>query len=376
MANTMTLSRQELYDRIWAKPATNLAEELGISIAQLVKLCERHNLPRPASGHWSRMAWGQDIERPALPPITTPELDQVTIAPGAPHTEAVVYPPIPVPTRLSSPRPLVATAQAMLESKDRDRDGLAFSGGRGAVRIIVTPKNIGRAVRIMDTFVKAMEAKGFVLQPRGAYAHADVGMRKGGMDYPLKLREHLQRTELPLTPKQIEELKRWGHCFGDRYRHTPDGRLVFTFGEDYDSVVCQDTANTRLEDKLGRFVGRILQRMAKEEEQARRLAEERAARERVLAEQRRREEEAARLRQEEQDRIGALNDTITRWRLSRDVRDYVKQMRELIESHQAKATEGGPVARWLEWAEAYAAQIDPFTPLKTQLQKIQADQKK
>jgi hypothetical protein len=215
-----------------------------------------------------------------------------------------------------------------------------------------------------------MEKNGFELQPRGNYSHAEVVMRKAEIQYPIKLREHLQRTALPLTPKQQEELRKWGHCFGDRYKHTPDGKLIFTFGEDYWPTICQDTTKKTLEDKLGAFIARILRKVGEDEQRARQRAEENLARERALAEQRKREEEAARLKQEEQNRINAFKDEISRWRLSRDIHTYVQEMKDLVSSGNAKITDGGPMDRWLEWAENYAEKIDPLTPLRGELRKI------
>lgn len=371
MTQTTIISRRELFERVWAKPLTKLAPELGISTAQLIKLCQLYNIPRPSNGHWTLLAWGRECQRPELPAAASPDKEQIEIASAEVQkrsdNDSLT---IAVPSRLTSPHRLVAAAATMLNSRKRDREGLVYSGGRNAVRIAVSSQNIGRALRIMDVFVKEMEARGFALQPEGNDAYANIALSRDFRMYPLKLREHLKRTALPLTPTQVEQIRKWGHCSADRYEYTPDGQLVLSFGHDYDASVTQDTTNTRLEDKLGRFVARILRRVAQDEEIAQRRAEEAAARERERAEIRRREEEAARLQKEEQERVDAIEDTIARWKLSKDIRGYLAEMRSLIESHHAQATEGGLVARWLEWAEAYAARIDPFTPLRAELVKI------
>ena len=44
---TITLTRQQLYDRAWTKPLDALAKELGLSGRGLGKLCDRHDIPVP-----------------------------------------------------------------------------------------------------------------------------------------------------------------------------------------------------------------------------------------------------------------------------------------------------------------------------------------
>jgi len=45
--NSITLTREELYERVWSKPATKLAAEFGISDVALGKICRKLNIPKP-----------------------------------------------------------------------------------------------------------------------------------------------------------------------------------------------------------------------------------------------------------------------------------------------------------------------------------------
>jgi DNA-binding phage protein len=62
------LTRQELYDRVWAEPVDTLANEYGLSNVGLGKACRRHDIPVPPRGYWARKAAGQKLRRPPLPP--------------------------------------------------------------------------------------------------------------------------------------------------------------------------------------------------------------------------------------------------------------------------------------------------------------------
>jgi hypothetical protein len=55
---SVTLTRQELYDRVWTEPVDTLAKEYGLSNVGLGKAC-RHDFPVPPRGYWARQAAGQ-----------------------------------------------------------------------------------------------------------------------------------------------------------------------------------------------------------------------------------------------------------------------------------------------------------------------------
>jgi integrase len=65
------LSRQELYEYIWSRPALSLAHEFGISDRGLGKICERFEIPVPSRGYWQKLSAGQRLERTPLPRLKT-----------------------------------------------------------------------------------------------------------------------------------------------------------------------------------------------------------------------------------------------------------------------------------------------------------------
>jgi hypothetical protein len=64
---SLTLTRQQLYDRAWTTPLDSLAKELGLSGRGLGKLCDRHNIPVPPRGWWAKKAAGHQVEQTLLP---------------------------------------------------------------------------------------------------------------------------------------------------------------------------------------------------------------------------------------------------------------------------------------------------------------------
>src|SRR5688572_15503030 len=64
--DSLTLSREELYELAWSKPLTELAKDLGLSDVGLAKRCRKLGVPVPGRGYWARVAAGQEPHRPQL----------------------------------------------------------------------------------------------------------------------------------------------------------------------------------------------------------------------------------------------------------------------------------------------------------------------
>jgi hypothetical protein len=75
----VTLNRDELYDLVWSRPRSQLCREYGISDVGLAKICKRHQVPYPPRGYWAKVRNGRKVRKPALPPISDPDLQRVQI---------------------------------------------------------------------------------------------------------------------------------------------------------------------------------------------------------------------------------------------------------------------------------------------------------
>ena len=53
-----TIKRSELYERVWKRPVTKFAQDIGIPDVGLSKLCARYGIPVPPRGHWVKIAGG------------------------------------------------------------------------------------------------------------------------------------------------------------------------------------------------------------------------------------------------------------------------------------------------------------------------------
>lgn len=64
----LEISREDLYEQVWATPINHLAEKFGVSGSYLARVCEALNVPRPPVGYWQKKAVGKANPRPDLPP--------------------------------------------------------------------------------------------------------------------------------------------------------------------------------------------------------------------------------------------------------------------------------------------------------------------
>src|SRR5450755_3106466 len=69
--NYITLTRQELYDMVWAKLMSSLANGFSISDVGLAKRCRAVDVPIPYRGYWARKAAGQRPPKLPLPKYGT-----------------------------------------------------------------------------------------------------------------------------------------------------------------------------------------------------------------------------------------------------------------------------------------------------------------
>jgi hypothetical protein len=99
------MTREELYQIVWQKPMSRLAEEFGISGNGLAKVCDRLKVPYPPRGYWAKKEAGKPVVTFKLPPRED----------GVPET-ADIHPSPPKPA--PSPKAAQAAAEAVEQVAD------------------------------------------------------------------------------------------------------------------------------------------------------------------------------------------------------------------------------------------------------------------
>jgi hypothetical protein len=63
----MNVTREKLYEEVWAEPMTTVAKRYDVSSSFLARVCEQLNVPRPGRGYWQQLQFGRAPQQLPLP---------------------------------------------------------------------------------------------------------------------------------------------------------------------------------------------------------------------------------------------------------------------------------------------------------------------
>jgi hypothetical protein len=345
-----------------------LAKEFGLSDRGLAKVCARHEIPVPGRGYWARVASGQRIKKR---PLSRPDEggESVAIKGSGPPPPIDPLPPevllqveferraenlIVVPEEISRLHALVRTTRDSLAPQMQDAKRGLVSSGPGSLHLRVSHASKARALRILDTFVKACEVRGFTLKPSASSAAKSATIVKvHGEDVPMTLEEKCRQVEHVLTAAEKKELER-GRSWGiEKYEIVPTGVLVLAVDEFWSRVAWRDGKKHRLESCLNDVMVALVQvaiqvvrpRRQQHEEDARKWKEQ-AKRDAI--ERRRRE---------------ILEKGLKEWRYVVELDRFLTSCREAMTAAGVDLQGSSAQAEWFRWAEKHKRSLDPFPEL-------------
>jgi hypothetical protein len=387
-SHPITLTRKELYEKVWSQPVHTLAKEYGISDVGLKKICKRRDIPTPGLGYWAKVAHGKTVRRTPLPPAKPGQSDAIVIYGsseyGAPHvsTEAEAdwveresQPEYRVTANFTDEyrHPLVlATAERLRKEKT---DGW-LTAPHGCLAVRVSRAQLARTLSILDALLIACETRGWTVaaemppqrRPRGDTfwypsqghwtsdmpkerpAETGVIIRKQFVSFALS--ESGQQA--PPTPADI---RAWRKQYpygtgGPPPRLVPAGELLLEI-HSHPWVTTRrnfrDTEKKRLEDQLNAVIVGFVRMAAGLRAHALKEAIER--RQKARAERRRREEE--RRREELERNIAHLQKGMERWQWRETAKEFLGIVRA---EARRRSLDEEAIGEWLAWADAYINQ--------------------
>ena len=163
----MSLTREALYEKVWAKPMLEVAKDHGVSGNYLARVCAALNVPWPPRGYWAKVAAGQHPRRPALP-LPRPG-DQVEWAKGRPldftirrvrrKPEVAPAPDVPTPAEPSS-HLLVKGAREHFEIDRLTDGGYLRPRKRILVDLVVSKPRLSTALDVANELFLSLERHG------------------------------------------------------------------------------------------------------------------------------------------------------------------------------------------------------------------------
>jgi hypothetical protein len=271
------ISRQQLYQEVWAEPVTKVAERYGVSGVAVAKWCRRLNVPRPGRGYWAQKSAGHRVKQVPLPDsrngekqyVSRPKPKERGPAPPAtiPGMERFEK-PVPVPEVLDPEHALVAqTRRALAETGTQER-GIIRPQGRESLDVRICQASVGRTLRIMNALILALERAGFVVEVSAALdreGHPRVYKTNAVLHderIPFFMAEATMQVERPPTDEERAEMRRNPWKRGPFYAYRSTGELSLQiegrwFRERHRRT-WSDTTHRRLEDCLYSFFRGLL----------------------------------------------------------------------------------------------------------------------
>ena len=351
----ITLTRQALYELVWSEPVTTIIKRYNIKYSGFRKICVDMAIPLPKAGHWEKIRASKIVPIEPLPSdykgklevVLTParndeENTELTISPDAllqKEIERKFSSQLKVPGRLKDPDKLIAAAQTTLEMQKPS----AYGNDKGLVTcqyngldISVSSKNIGRALRFMDTLIKLLRLRGHEIIVRNRETYAVIE----GQEIQITLREKLKRTMVPTKYS-------WSEA-----EYSLTGVLAFRMHIFLHDVEWKD-GRIPLEDQLAKILAKMEFR-----------AKEHKERKLVWKKEREEEEELERLKREYEGRkVTELSNFKGLLRESRHWHDLV-MLRNYIDAVETHATNNdqldGDRKKWIDWARKKIEWYDPF----------------
>lgn len=369
---TICLKREVLYEQVWSQPMIELAKHYGLSDVGLAKICRKLKVPLPGRGYWAKRKAGRVPPRPALPTLRKNDLEEIIVTkpelpPAEPQTlteaeqlialESLPENLIVVEPVLSTPHPLVARTRKWLHLAKPGKYGLLHTREQGCLAVNVGPSSLGRALRIMDVLIKALEARGHAVTV-GAGDRPMTTVTVLGASLEIELRELVTQVPHNLTPAEKADQKHTMLFYAPKYDHHPSGELTLGIKTWCNGIRCKwsDSKRQRLEHCLNAFVVSLIR--AAVQKQARERERERQQRQRE--EERRQQADQERIQREEAARLQALEQEVANWQRAKQIRAYVEAVRQVAEQRDGVIEAGSKMDGWIAWALRQADKIDPL----------------
>lgn len=350
----------ELFDKVWQKPALQLAQEIGVSDVALGKACRKAGIPLPGRGHWAKLA-NVRPQKPEPPKkngtVEFKVLDRSAL-PLPSHKPVTVGQAFTVPDQLKEPHPLV-TQWLKVVGSAKTIDGFLGTKGRRVLDIKISASLIDRCALFFDTLIKATEREGCSWKITETNATSVI---VNGEAVAVRLLERVKRVPSPPRPPRILPpgtawTPDYSHMLYPRYEWIPTGELAFQIDEytDYGARKnWKDTKTGLVETKIADILVGLSHTsvlLKKKKEQREIQAREYAAAEAIRLEHVRKAEIQNRLQ------LRLINYT-EKWEQAERLRYFIDAVAKRVEC--GRVVDPTAAKAWLEWASQQAEQLDPI----------------
>lgn len=340
------LTRKELYYLVWSEVTMHLSDQLNISTYRLQKICKENRIPVASLDYWT-MEMLEKTEKPTLPTgedlpaemmieiVSDQAMNMRKLNERRQVIERDCQDYLIVPKRPFDPDSLITAAKYTLENEKKyeygRKDGFRTTK-EGQIHISVTKKHIGRALRILDTFIKLVRYRGYEIKLN----YSSLMIFTGEYGYDFGVREKQKR--IPIRDG-----------FSD---YEPTGELVLFVGPSYHRKEFADGPNIPVEQHLSKALAYIEKDSDEcKESRIRNEIQEKKLKEKALLLQQIKEKE-----EKEKRMADELISVANKWHQAMIIRDFIVAFEESI---QRKEKQSEKALEWLNWAKRRVDYLDP-----------------
>ena len=344
-------TRKELYDLVWSESMLSLSKKYEISDVGLKKKCIKMNIPVPKVGYWAKVQYGQKVAVPKLPERST-GIEMTTLIlresqQGEGETEQMIFSNLrqqfesderinlKVPEKLSNPDSLIAEVKDDLLRKDlwKGQDKL-ISSSKNHLDIRVTPQNLGRSLRILDTLIKAFRILGYDFKVKNGKVYLIIEEE----EFDIILKENTEKG----TTKDM-----WGN-----FVYVPNGKLSFKAEIGYSKNEWKD-GKTLIEERISGILTKLILK-------AQTLKEERIAWEKKRKEQEERDRIAKELQKRKDKELQDFKELFKK-AIRHDKAEIIRRYAEQLERSAIARNElTDEMKTLITWTKQKADWYDPF----------------
>jgi hypothetical protein len=222
------MTRAELYNLVWGEPFGDVTKRIGVSSAELRRICKEYEIPLPPKGYWAKRSWNHAPARPPLPNLAPSlltrintalkRLGRVPLQIADSQLDAFDL-KIPVSSdgtaadNRETTHVLVETLGKKLRSLEPTADGFVICGSPEFPHVSIGRDNIERALALFSALLSGLDEAGY------GTVKSDDGFRiiADGELFAVRLAETRERLNLP--PPHESQARR------PAKPHRPSGRL-------------------------------------------------------------------------------------------------------------------------------------------------------
>ncbi|KZY74479.1 hypothetical protein A3740_16430 [Oleiphilus sp. HI0068] len=374
--SSITINREELYEKVWSKPITKIAADYGVSDSMIIKICKKLGVLRPGAGHWAKVAAGKKVRKLPLGKLPKHCQEEYCLTNYEQHKKVsdqkvkeLQHPLvqqeltdeylIKVEDKLDDPLPLIFKNITSFNNASVSEKLTLKPRAKSHLDLVVTKDTVNRALNIMNAILLAFQKREWnfeiVTEPK-------LAMQVTVLDEAISfhIEEKIRHIDHVLTEKEIKAKKAGKWIWPPRYDLVASGNLTLQIHAGYrlvDRHSWSDGKVQRVESCLNKFcIALIDLALAIKVDRAK---QEERERQWQLEQQRR--EAIKKARNVETAMREAFEADFAKWEKADRMRQYLDKYEGTLSGRQLSDEEMSKKKAWLLWARNYADLVDPLT---------------